>query len=90
MIAIKQQELEISQKDKSMSLEIELLRARTEEHRVKIEAAKLPSEIAKDEASTILTLAKAETESQGGELPAVGMSPVEEELLRQLTEVNNG
>ena len=90
MIAIKQQELEINQKDKSMSLEIELLRARTEEHRVKIEAAKLPSEIAKDEASTILTLAKAETETKGEELPDVGMSPVEEELLRQLTEVDNG
>jgi hypothetical protein len=90
MIAIKQQELQINQKDKSMSLEIELLRARTEEARVKIEAAKVPSVIAKDEASTILTLAKAETETVGRELPVVSVSPIEEELLRQLTEVNNG
>ena len=94
MIAIKQQELQMLQKDKSMSLEIELLRAKTEEARVKIEAAKVPSEIAKDEASTVLTLAKAETETGVGvgveEVPTVGISPVEEEFLNQLFGGNNG
>ena len=68
MIAIKQQELQLVQQEKMLSLQIELMRARTEQARVQVEASKAPSQAAKDEAAAILSLSKAESEEVGTQL----------------------
>ena len=70
MIAIKQQELQITQQEKMLSLQIELMRARTEQARVQIEASKAPSQIAKEQANAILAVSKAEATEVGTQLDA--------------------
>jgi len=68
MIAIKQQELQMTQQEKMLSLQIELMRARTEQARVQVEASQAPSKVAKDNANAILAIAKAEAAEVGTQM----------------------
>ena len=68
MIAIKQQELQLLQQDKSMSLQIEKGRADTERARVMIEQQKLPYSQAAMEAKAMLDVASAEAKEVGSQL----------------------
>ena len=68
LIAIKQQELQLLQQDKSMSLQIEKGRADTERARVMIEQEKLPYTQASLEAKAMLDVASAESKEVGSQL----------------------
>ena len=70
MVQIKQQELQILAKDKTMSLQIEKGRADTERARVKIEAELLPYNQAVKEAKAMLDVASAESKEVGDQLSA--------------------